>query len=497
MAEKAYQDLRREELIRLLAERETEEAGGIRITYKGQRPPWQIVRKVKPRRQKIDTMLCIGSEEDQSCNLIVEGENLSAMVALYKYRGQVDLILTDPPYNTGGDFRYNDRWDEDPNDPDLGRLVPADDGSKHSKWLRFMTPRLWMMKEMLKPGGILAICIDHRELFRLGMLLDQIFDGDQIGIINWQKAFSPKNDSTHLSTATEYVLVYAKGSVPVASARCWSCNQYLWAPRKREPVTPAEGVLQRCDRGNFWQRCRIACLHTRRWWRFHLRQRRRWDRCRTIYRLLCGRALDLDEDERRQYDGCGRRTRCRVFAQHCEIPRDGTSPKKCGTIAAEGKALTKLVQTLSWNRPGAVAPLHMRAMEINESIRNRVELVKVHAAFAVTLTCMGSFGIADDEIRSGLALTERCGYRGGLVWCWVAAAFNAIRRGDMPSYTDAVRRVVTVVEQVGGNQFWAEVARWWGDIDRDGDSSIQWIKSVNSVRQRWKVVARKDTRHVQ
>jgi hypothetical protein len=45
------------------------------------------------------------------------------MVTLYKYRGQVDLIVADPPYNTGQYFRYNDRWDQDPNDPDLGTLV--------------------------------------------------------------------------------------------------------------------------------------------------------------------------------------------------------------------------------------------------------------------------------------------------------------------------------------------------------------------------------------
>jgi adenine-specific DNA-methyltransferase len=133
------------------------------------------------------------------------------MVSLYKYRGQVDLILTDPPYNTGGDFRYNDRWDKDPNDPDLGAIVPAEDGSRHSKWLRFMAPRLWMMKEMLRPGGVLAICIDHREVFRLGMLLDELFqESNRIGIINWQKSYAPRNDQKHLSTATEYVLVYAK-----------------------------------------------------------------------------------------------------------------------------------------------------------------------------------------------------------------------------------------------------------------------------------------------
>ncbi|MDD5279515.1 site-specific DNA-methyltransferase [Acidithiobacillus sp.] len=96
-------------------------------------------------------------------------------------------------------------------------MVPKEDGSRHSKWLKFMTPRIWMMREMLKPGGVIAICIDHRELYRLGMLMDEIFkEENRIGIINWQKAYSPKNDTGGkkggLSSATEYVLVYAKDS---------------------------------------------------------------------------------------------------------------------------------------------------------------------------------------------------------------------------------------------------------------------------------------------
>ncbi|OGR40694.1 MAG: DNA methyltransferase [Elusimicrobia bacterium GWA2_61_42] len=203
-------------MIRLLEKRDADEIGGIRLQYEGQTPPWLIVRQVRPRRQKIESKLSLGTEEAQSRSQIIEGENLQAMVSLYKYRGQIDLILTDPPYNTGLDFRYNDKWDEDPNDPDLGKLVPEDDGSRHSKWLRFMTPRLWMMKEMLRPNGVLAICIDYRELFRLGVLLDQIFgEKNRIAIINWQKTYSPKNNVgklTHVSASTEYVLVYAKNN---------------------------------------------------------------------------------------------------------------------------------------------------------------------------------------------------------------------------------------------------------------------------------------------
>jgi adenine-specific DNA-methyltransferase len=77
--------------------------------------------------------------------------------------------------------------------------------------MRFMWPRLQMMKEMLKPGGVLAICIDFRELFHLGQMLDELFKPqNRLGIINWQRTYSRTNDATHLATTTEYVLVYAR-----------------------------------------------------------------------------------------------------------------------------------------------------------------------------------------------------------------------------------------------------------------------------------------------
>lgn len=108
-------------------------------------------------------------------------------------------------------FRYNDKWDEDPNDPGIGEFVPLDDGARHTKWMRFMYPRLQIMREMLRPGGVLAICIDHRELFRLGQMLDELFgENNRLAVINWQKSYSPRNDNRHVSTATEYVLVYAR-----------------------------------------------------------------------------------------------------------------------------------------------------------------------------------------------------------------------------------------------------------------------------------------------
>jgi adenine-specific DNA-methyltransferase len=75
------------------------------------------------------------------------------VATLYRKRGQVDLILTEPPYNTGRDFRYNDRWEEDPNDPGMGKFVSADDGARHTKWMRFVWPRLQKNAVDAPPGG--------------------------------------------------------------------------------------------------------------------------------------------------------------------------------------------------------------------------------------------------------------------------------------------------------------------------------------------------------
>lgn len=51
--------------------------------------------------------------------------------------------------------------------------------------MKFMLPRLQMMWKMLKPNGILTICIDYRELVRLTQLLDEVFgERNRIAIIN-------------------------------------------------------------------------------------------------------------------------------------------------------------------------------------------------------------------------------------------------------------------------------------------------------------------------
>ncbi|OZE13652.1 site-specific DNA-methyltransferase [Rhodococcus sp. 05-2255-3B1] len=197
-----------EDLINLVSEKSQR---GVNISFVGKQQARRIARLVRPRVQRSDKTLSVGDAEAQSKNLLIEGDNLQALASLYRWRGSVDVIVTDPPYNTGNDFRYNDRWDDDPNDSGLGEWVPSDDPARHTKWMKFMYPRLQMMHSMLKPSGVMAICIDHRELFHLGQMMDEIFgESNRLAIINWQKSYSPRSDKSHVSTATEYILVYAR-----------------------------------------------------------------------------------------------------------------------------------------------------------------------------------------------------------------------------------------------------------------------------------------------
>lgn len=188
--------------------------GGIELVWNNKKTALGLLKKTLPRTLKKVDDLCFGDNQARTSNFIIEGDCLQVMASLHKYKGTIDLIYADPPYNTGSkDFRYNDNWLKDPNDSDMGEIVKDDDGSKHTKWLSFMTPRLYMMQSLLKPSGVIAVSIDDRELYRLGMLMDSIFgEQNRLGIINWQKKYAPSNDSTHLSPATEYVLVYANNS---------------------------------------------------------------------------------------------------------------------------------------------------------------------------------------------------------------------------------------------------------------------------------------------
>ncbi len=155
---------------------------------------------------------------DLAGNLIIQGDNLQALKALLPtHAGKVDCIFIDPPYNTGNEgWAYNDNV----NSPMIKEWLNAnpigiEDGLRHDKWCAMMWPRLRLLKELLADDGVIFICIDDNELYRLRNMLDEIFDRSEnwIGTIVWKNVTD--NNPTRIAVEHEYILCFSKDKAQV------------------------------------------------------------------------------------------------------------------------------------------------------------------------------------------------------------------------------------------------------------------------------------------
>ena len=162
---------------------------------------------------------------DTTQNLFIEGDNLEVLKLLQKsYHKQVKMIYIDPPYNTGGEFIYPDRF-QDNLDTYLRYTGQVDDdgfktsansesaGRYHTNWLNMMYPRLRLARNLLKDDGVIFVSIDDHEVQNLRQIMDEVFGPENfIATIMWQKVFSPKNSARHFSVDHDYLIVYARSS---------------------------------------------------------------------------------------------------------------------------------------------------------------------------------------------------------------------------------------------------------------------------------------------
>lgn len=154
-------------------------------------------------------------------NLFIEGDNLEVLKLLQRgYAGKVSMIYIDPPYNTGREFIYPDKF-QDNLETYLRYTCQIDNegmkfssnteagGRKHSNWLTMMYPRLKLAKTFLKNDGVIFVSIDDNEISNLRAIMDDIFGEENfISQIIWKKTENIKMDSRFLSQNKDYVLCY-------------------------------------------------------------------------------------------------------------------------------------------------------------------------------------------------------------------------------------------------------------------------------------------------
>ena len=152
-----------------------------------------------------------------SDNIYIEGDNLEVLKLLQRgYHGTYDFIYIDPPYNTGHDFVYKDKFGDTienyKEQTGLTSQANADtSGRFHSNWCSMIYPRLRLARELLAPDGVIAISIDDAEQSQLKQICDEIFGQNNfVACLVYDK--NRKNDAKYFSVGHEYMLVYFKNA---------------------------------------------------------------------------------------------------------------------------------------------------------------------------------------------------------------------------------------------------------------------------------------------
>ena len=212
-----------EKLKQFLSEEIVDGRESYEFTWVGKREA--IAEAGRPTTKTLRPDLDESVDFDKSENIFITGDNLEVLKILQEsYLGKIDMIYIDPPYNTGKDFVYSDKFqktdEELKEDMDLldeeGRQVVGltknekSSARYHSDWLNMMYPRLRLARNLLKDSGVIFISIDDNEQANLKAICDEIFGEENfVEELIWKRRTTPPNDRS-IGKNHEYILIYSK-----------------------------------------------------------------------------------------------------------------------------------------------------------------------------------------------------------------------------------------------------------------------------------------------
>ncbi|WRF64338.1 site-specific DNA-methyltransferase [Helicobacter pylori] len=132
--------------------------------------------------------------EDEINGTLIKSENYQALNSLKnRYKEAIDCIYIDPPFNTGSDFAYIDKFQD-------------------STWLSLMHNRLQLAYDFLSPQGSFYLHLDNNANYLGRILLNDIFGKENFrNEIIWYYSNKMANSGNSFAKNTETILNYSKG----------------------------------------------------------------------------------------------------------------------------------------------------------------------------------------------------------------------------------------------------------------------------------------------
>ncbi|WQT44908.1 site-specific DNA-methyltransferase [Helicobacter pylori] len=132
--------------------------------------------------------------EDEINGTLIKSENYQALNSLKnRYKETIDCIYIDPPFNTGSDFAYIDKFQD-------------------STWISLMHNRLELAYVFLSPQGSFYLHLDNNANYLGRMLVNDIFGKENFrNEIIWYYSNKMANSGNSFAKNTETILNYSKG----------------------------------------------------------------------------------------------------------------------------------------------------------------------------------------------------------------------------------------------------------------------------------------------
>ena len=123
-----------------------------------------------------------GTEQNGWINKIFWGDNLQVMSHMLKdYRGKVDLIYIDPPFDSKADYKKKIDL------KGIGKAM-SDSSSFEEKqygdiwtndeYLQFMYERFILLRELLSENGTIIVHLDYHKCHHIRLVMDEVFGAD-------------------------------------------------------------------------------------------------------------------------------------------------------------------------------------------------------------------------------------------------------------------------------------------------------------------------------
>lgn len=173
-----------------------------------------------------------GEPKDGWMNKIFWGDNLQVMSHMLKeYRGAIDLIYIDPPFDSKADYKKKIklRGKSVTNDTMAFEEKQYGDIWSSDEYLQFMYERLVLLRELLSDQGSIYLHCDWHESHHLRCLLDEVFGPTNChNALTWKRSHAQGNSgqgAEHFGRITDSIFLYSKTDHPIWNAQYQAYSQ--------------------------------------------------------------------------------------------------------------------------------------------------------------------------------------------------------------------------------------------------------------------------------